>query len=172
MSGLNKNKKANFSKEKFSCFPKPSRFCKKGVSIIVAYVLLIVIAISLSALVYNWLRFQVTPGGDEECPEGVDLIIKEIICSGDDLNITLQNKGLFTLDGFIIRVNDRVGAEFGVYAVDESGELIEPGGESFNEYDLSGLGIKKAILLDVQPFVFEEGRKLFCSRVSSTELDC
>ncbi len=148
---------------------------KRGVSIIVAYVLLIVIAISLSALVYNWLRFQVTPGDDKECPEGVDLIIKEINCSGNNLNITLQNKGLFTLEGFVIRVNDRKGSEFGVYVVDEVGVILKPGEEYTPNprYDLSGLGMsKKAVLLDVQPFVFENGQKLFCARVSSSELDC
>ena len=50
---------------------------KRAVSMIVAYVILITIAIALSILVYNWLRFYVGPGEKVECPEGVSLIIQE-----------------------------------------------------------------------------------------------
>ena len=180
MLGL--NKKANFSNEKFVCFPKPLRFCKRGVSIIVAYVLLIVIAIALSGLVYNWLRFQVTPSDVETCPEGVTLIIKNLECIDDSLNITLENKGTFNIDGFIIRVSDRADAEFGVYSLGEFIDLGEGGvglkpGEEFNVIraftDIEGFDGKIPVLLDVQPFVYaENGQENYCSKVSSNKLNC
>ena len=149
---------------------------KKAVSIIVAYVLLIVIAISLSGLVYNWLRFQVTPSDVEQCPEGVTLIIKELICEGGKINLTLENKGTFTIEGFIIRVNNRTDAEFGVHGLAGAvEEVLVPGNKSAYEIPFDNfvglVGIP--VLLDVQPYVIaENGQKTYCARVSSNDLDC
>ncbi len=78
---------------------------KKGVSEMVGYVLLIVIAVTLSALVYSFLRLYV-PGESPKCQESINLIVKDYSCSNGQLNITLQNKGLFTVDGAYVRFGE------------------------------------------------------------------
>src|SRR3989344_210535 len=69
---------------------------KKAVSEIVSYVLLIVVAISLSIIVYAWIKIQL-PKEIIECPEGVSVIIKDYQCNEQNniINITFQNKGFF-----------------------------------------------------------------------------
>src|SRR3989338_8510283 len=53
---------------------------KKAVSEVVSYVLLIVVAISLSIIVYAWIKIQL-PKEIIECPEGVSVIIKDYQCN-------------------------------------------------------------------------------------------
>ena len=81
---------------------------KKAVSEVVSYVLLIVIAISLSIVVYAWIKVQL-PKEITECPEGVSIIIKEYQCNQDKhiINITFQNKGFFNIDGVSIKIANK-----------------------------------------------------------------
>lgn len=80
---------------------------KKGVSIVIGYVLLVVIAISLSLLVYAWLKYFI-PGEAEKCPDEVSLIVSSYSCRVDINNITLilRNQGNFNIDGFIFRIRN------------------------------------------------------------------
>ena len=78
---------------------------KRGVSVVVGYVLLIVIVISISIAVYAWMKVQL-PKESEECPEGISLIIDSYSCQGKEINITFQNKGFFNVDGFIARIKN------------------------------------------------------------------
>lgn len=80
---------------------------KKGISTMIEYVMLITIAISLSGVVYIWLKGY-TPAKEEvSCPNGVSLYFSKIDCkqAGDyySLNITLKNTGRFSLRGFFVR---------------------------------------------------------------------
>ncbi len=151
---------------------------KQGVSVIIGYVLLIVIAISLSIIVFTWLRGQVNPAEVAKCPDGVSVIIKNINCDKDneELVITLQNKGLFSVNGSIIRVNNRSGAKFGIYNIFES-ERIEPGKEkvvsiAFGDIKDNG-DLNKIRLVEVQGFIFDEkDRKAYCEGYVSEVLDC
>ncbi|MEM3113242.1 MAG: hypothetical protein QXI33_02350 [Candidatus Pacearchaeota archaeon] len=76
---------------------------KKGLSEVVSYVLLIVVAVSLSVIVFNFLKSQIS-GEKIECPDGVSLIINEYACetASSKINITFQNKGNFNIDGTYI----------------------------------------------------------------------
>ncbi len=79
---------------------------KKGISQMVAYVILIVISLSLAVIVYGWLQLQI-PKEKAECSSDISLIIKEVDCNYDtakgEVSIKFQNKGLFTIDGGYIR---------------------------------------------------------------------
>ncbi len=79
---------------------------KKAVSEVVGYVLLIIIALGLSAMVYTYMKVLV-PKEKPSCPEGVSLIVQDYSCTRYTgktiLNLTLVNKGLFNLDGAFIR---------------------------------------------------------------------
>ncbi|MGC9309181.1 MAG: hypothetical protein ACP5D2_00610 [Candidatus Nanoarchaeia archaeon] len=139
---------------------------KKGVSMIVAYVVLISIAISLSVIVYSWLRWYVAPGEEITCEEGTRLIIEDYICQDNMLNITIRNKGRFTVDGFIIRINERAGSEIGIKTIEAKGEMLKPGERFEGNYSYSDIGIDTIQLIEVQPFL-ENGKKVFCEQVSS-----
>ncbi len=84
---------------------------KRGVSIMVGYVLLVIIAVSISVLVYGYLKLYV-PKEKPECPEGHDvtLIIQSVSCQigseEDTLSITLLNKGLFKADAVYVRMEE------------------------------------------------------------------
>ncbi|MBU2576668.1 MAG: hypothetical protein KKF50_03020 [Nanoarchaeota archaeon] len=162
---------------------------KKAVSIIVSYVLLITITLSLSVLVYNWLKFYVQPNEIPECSDNVNIIIQDYFCvpSSQDpytgvwthgnLQITLKNKGLFNVSGFNLRVHDREDAEFGFYTLEEGGVMMVPGGDFFQQYNFSDLvveplhDLRTITIIEVQPFIEEEG-KVICKSYAIQKVDC
>ena len=85
---------------------------KKGLSIMVGYVLLVVIAIVMSLLVYQWVKTYI-PKDAIECPEGSSMFIKEVVydCGTDSLDVTVKNNGLFSLAGFFIYATTNEDAE-------------------------------------------------------------
>ena len=162
---------------------------KSALSNIVAYVLLISITISLSVIVYGWLRFYVGEDDIAECSSGVNVIIRSYECflpkdgAGGRIKVTLKNKGLFTVDGYELRVHDRVGADFGFYLFDSEGVSILPGDEYsetywFNEslQDVDGDNqiddmLNTVTLVEVQPFMTDNG-KVSCKSYASQEVLC
>ena len=84
---------------------KPLKFRKdkKAINELVGYVLLVALAISLSIMVYYWLRTYVLPSQPRLCPDGVSLIVDAYSCQAGSFNLSLRNKGLFNVDGFIVR---------------------------------------------------------------------
>ena len=165
---------------------------KSALSNIVAYVLLISITISLSVMVYGWLRFYVSEEEVESCSEGVNIIIRSYECflpnatgHGGRITVTLKNKGLFTVDGFELRVHDRLGADFGFYLFDEEGDEILPGEEHSETYVFADYKqyeeetgadtyeLERVTLVEVQPFVVEEGSgDIRCKSYASQEVEC
>jgi hypothetical protein len=77
---------------------------KKGVSIMIGYVLLISIAVIMGGVMYVWMKSYVPSGEEIECQEGTSLIIKDYSysCSTKELNLTLFNNGRFNLGGYYI----------------------------------------------------------------------
>ena len=156
-----------------------SRLNKRGISVIVAYVLLVSIAIALSSLVFTWLRFYASPEAGEKCPDGVSLIIKDYKCENLFLDITLENKGLFSVDRFILRINDRVGADAGIYGLKEGlvGLNLVPGNETNKRYSFSDFEVGRTLsditFVEVQPVIEnDEGDLVYCSRIASRVVDC
>jgi flagellin-like protein len=166
------------------------RLNKRGLSNIVAYVLLISITVALSVIVYSWLRFYVSGSDVDECSDNVNIIIRSYECFlpnsegvGGRIKVTLKNKGLFTVDGFELRVHDREDADFGFYLFDDEGVEISPGEEYTETYyfadypfDIDGDDsvddyLETVTLLEVQPFVGDEGGTR-CKSYSSQEIIC
>lgn len=153
---------------------------KKGVSLVISYVLLITIAVSLSILVYNWLRFYIEPGEVKECKQGISVVIQDYEClvaDGGSLNLTLKNKGLFNIDGFVLKVNDRKDADIGVYTLNATGaeintSLIYNKKYLFNEVKGNTSDLVAITLIEVQPFIYERGEQIFCEKVSSQSIEC
>jgi len=84
---------------------------KRGVSEMIGYVLLIVGAIVMAGLVYGWMRSYV-PRETVECPDGVSVFIKEASCTLENskyiLNLSLENRGRFNVEGYFIKATDNV----------------------------------------------------------------
>jgi len=83
---------------------------KRGISIMIGYVLLVVAAIALSAIVYVWMKSYV-PTENIECPDGVSVFISKLNCepiSGNmKINLTVKNNGRFSLQGLVLRATTR-----------------------------------------------------------------
>jgi len=78
---------------------------KKGVSVIVGYVLLISIGLVLGIIVYSYLKTYV-PKDAMECPDGVSILITQYDCVGDSFNVTLKNNGKFNYMGYYIHASE------------------------------------------------------------------
>lgn len=156
---------------------------KRGISNMIAYVILISITLSLSVLVYNWLRFQFGEEVPDTCSERVNLVLSSYDCpSGSSwLKVDIKNKGLFDVDGYILRVHNRPGADFGLYTVDPAGFEIEAG-ESFEyQYNFTQenyphnpeiLELGDITFLEIQPFVLEGSKKINCPSISTQDIQC
>ncbi len=80
---------------------------KKGLSEMVSYVLLVIIAVGLSALVFAYLKVYV-PKDKAECNSDISIILEKYSCVLDsngnaELNLSFLNKGLFKIDGAYVR---------------------------------------------------------------------
>lgn len=80
---------------------------KKGLSEIIGYVLLIVFAVSMSAIVYSFLRTKI-PKQQEKCPADVSVEIISYNLESGLLNLTidLRNRGLFSINGISVRLKE------------------------------------------------------------------
>jgi len=79
---------------------------KKGVSEIISYVILVVIALTMSVVVFGFLETQI-PKTPETCPGELSLILKNYECQvNNEIDLTFQNKGNFKIDGVYVKYSD------------------------------------------------------------------
>jgi len=141
---------------------------KKGLSEIIAYTLLILIAVAIAGAIYAWLQIQL-PKERLECPEGVSVSISSYSCDDSEgiINITFKNKGLFNLDGANVLISsDSNVPSKPIIALSEIGQSIQEegfvyfnpsllsGGEYYEVFDYSEFGTITEI--QVLPFVFRK----------------
>ncbi|PIN78100.1 hypothetical protein COV15_00365 [Candidatus Woesearchaeota archaeon CG10_big_fil_rev_8_21_14_0_10_34_12] len=81
---------------------------KKAISEIVSYVLIIVISLSLAVGVFSWMKLYIKEP-PKQCSEDVALVIYDYVCNSSTkiIEITLENRGLFDVDGFIIHASNK-----------------------------------------------------------------
>lgn len=79
---------------------------KKGISIMIGYVILITIAVVMGTIVYAWLKSYV-PTNVSKCPDGTSIFVKDFTydCK-NSLNVTIQNNGRFSIAGYYIHSAD------------------------------------------------------------------
>jgi len=165
---------------------------KKAVSEIISYVLLIVIAIAIAGMVFAYLKVYV-PKQKPECKENIYLSALDFSCDGELLNLTLVNKGYFTVDGVYIRVGEQ-GSKirwpavlvrnnneaaplyfanyFGVYS--KQNKALAPD-ETFSEvFNISrGTSGPGEYVLEIEPAVFGEKGLAVCEKALVTySLSC
>lgn len=175
---------------------------KKGLSEIISYVLLVVIAVGLSVLVFGFLTLY-TPKDNLSCPEDIRIVVDKLNCasplSANDnatLNIEITNRGLFKLDAAYVRfskegrkvrqlINDP--NEVGLHhfylspGKDLPGENIPPAGlnpgeSSIRNYSLSSSVVPSApssYTVEVQPAVLLDSQLVICeSAVITQSIKC
>ena len=157
---------------------------KKGVSLMVGYVLLIVIAMALAVAVFAYLKLYLPPE-EPKCQVDVSISIEELNCSSERIDISLMNRGLFNIDGAFIRIGNvsrivkTTLSEPDVHRFigDPSGDSILNPGESWsvtydpNDFDSYGaIGVQE---LEVEPFVFIGAKTALCEKaVVSRRVNC
>jgi len=85
---------------------------KRGVSVLIGYILLVVFAVIIAAIVFAWLRSYV-PAEALNCPEGTSVSIQEASFNSatNQLNITIKNNGRFDIAGFFIHATNNSSQE-------------------------------------------------------------
>ncbi len=91
---------------------------KRGVSVIIGYVLLISTAIILSIIIYSWIKTYI-PKDSEECPEGVSISLIDYDYEKEEwLNLTLKNNGRFNIGGLFIKASNKTESEQEIATMD------------------------------------------------------
>lgn len=108
---------------------KKKRLTKKGISPLIATVLLIGFTVAIIALIIIWSRGYVVEKAEKEgalakaqleCQK-TDWTITDASASGDKLVLNIKNKGTISLDGFLARITD----DDGEVAVVEAADKVE-----------------------------------------------
>jgi len=153
---------------------------KRGISILVGYVLLVVLALGMSAAVYSFLNFYI-PKDQPQCENDVSLIIQDVSCQSQKLNVTLLNKGLFAVEGAFIKIgnasevyketltssdNDLFFVEYGSSVQTPPG--LHPGQTVNRSFDYASTGDWE---LQVEPFVVGEDNEIvLCNKAVVTQI--
>jgi len=79
---------------------------KKGVSLMISYVILIAITISISIAVFAFLRIISNIERAPGCEPGTSIIVNDYLCEEGSgvLRLDIKNNGRFSVDGFILEV--------------------------------------------------------------------
>ena len=95
-------KKANLRKMK-----------KRGLSEIVAYAIMIAIAISLATAVFAWLIIVAKPPTPVDCKEGTSVYLESFSCNPltNGFGLIIKNNGGFNISGVIVKISNDVTKE-------------------------------------------------------------
>ena len=158
---------------------------KKGVSVLVGYVLLVVFAIIIGAGVYAWLKTYV-PNDSLNCPDGTSAFIKDARFDSINsiLDLRVRNNGRFDVAGYFIHASnsstqklqaidlspylneDDQGVIFGNSVLHSvtGGNDLKPGDESHNTFSIpSSIGNVYSIRIIPTRFQEEDNRNRFVS---------
>jgi FlaG/FlaF family flagellin (archaellin) len=170
---------------------------RRGVSIMVGYVLLIAIAVSLSAGVYYFMKLYL-PDQAPTCSPDVKLSITQASCTHTplDVKVTVANKGLFSVHSLLVSMGqaDRVyranlnepNARFSVYPCTGQSALgatdaLDPGQTyCFNFPNspqltsaLVGITLTEPQEIVVEPLMWIDNKPTLCSdSIATTVITC
>ena len=140
---------------------------KRGISLMIGYVLLIVIGVSLSIGVFVYLKLYL-PKDQPACHEDVSLIINEVTCASGQINITVSNRGLFNVGGIQIRIGDSkrlfrqlINEDEGFIFKGDSDGTLSPGESWKNNYTYSELGLKD---IEIEPLQYIDNFPVLCEK--------
>jgi len=128
---------------------------KKGVSVIVSYILIILLAVSMAGMIYGFLQYRAAYREKIECPKDVSLYVEYYECQDNNINITLKNNGFWNVSGVNIKAYYK-GTIINVTNID--GEIGIGDSKDF-VISKSG-GVDK---IEILPFIKVKNRIIFCS---------
>ncbi len=139
---------------------------KKGISIMIGYVLLISAAVVMGAIVYQWMKTYI-PREPLKCPDGISLMVKNAECNTTGewiLNLTLKNNGRFDVDGYFIYATNESGQELATIDLANYTSLgkntdglvvfsdkFRVNKEKQNIFNLTGSGINQIYTIEILP---------------------
>ena len=148
---------------------------KKGVSVMIGYVLLVSLAVFMGGILYVWMKSYI-PNNPLECPEGTSIIIKSYQCTPGSLNLTLGNNGRFDIAGYHIKATNSINQTIATidlvpyllnignvfkYAVHQAvlmgtgnSNSFTPGEEITNSFDILSVG--QIYLLEITPVRWQD----------------
>ncbi|MEK6833700.1 MAG: hypothetical protein AABY32_06665 [Nanoarchaeota archaeon] len=164
---------------------------KKGVSVIIGYVLLITFAVIIGVIVYQWMKTYV-PQEDLNCPDGVSIFIDDYSCSSNTLVLHFKNNGRFNIGGYFIHATDSPeeelatidlsknntdinakissGIRFGIIGTELNS--LKPNDEETDTYDLTG--IENIYSVDILPIRWQKQKNrnvlVSCKDTKITEI--
>ncbi len=162
---------------------------KRAVTEMVAYVAMIIVAFSISIIIYTYLQVQ-TPKDRPECPEGVALIVSDATCKLifkknippiSTLDITLENKGRNSIDGAYVRMgakdqevknllnDDKI---FFTNVATAEGKYELPPGHSISQSYRDTLSISRSgtYSIEVQPVIGTPGNLALCEKAITIKI--
>ncbi len=142
----------------------------------VAYTLLIIIAVGISVLVYTYLQVLV-PKDKATCPDTISATILNVSCSINEINVTVYNKGLFTIDALYLRLGSKdkkVKPLINSESVEIGQNGLAPGQSTILKIPLNtGIAIVGENSLELQPAVRSRDRFSLCDNAVITRtLEC
>lgn len=140
----------------------------------VAYVLLIVIGISLSVAVYAYLKLYL-PSSKEKCPEDINLVIENAVCFRGQLNVTISNRGLFNVSMIFVRLGNE--SRSVRQQVNNKTELLPqplaPSDTKLYSFQIPFNYRAGDHIVEVQPAVMSEKRStLLCKNIATQPVFC
>jgi len=163
---------------------------KKGISEIVSYVLIVVIALGISIGVYSWMRSYLPKDNNNSCPDDVAIFIKDYNCNNKILNLTLENKGNFDISGFDLRISNESDKApiISIQSTKQLPDTVEgtipgiPGRYYFYEMiPFSPNSIKvasfnytnqeKILKIQIQPFIKDNSSLYLCTNIVNLDLE-
>ena len=148
---------------------------KRGMSQLVAYVIFIVIAISLSLGVYSWLKTYMVKT-EKKCSPEVELKVIDFSCIGESIILNLRNRGNFGIDAVIITASNesRISIKYNLTSLE--GYYFFNGGEPLGagkNYSLILEKIANLKSLDIMPIKLIEDVPILCTGARETfQLEC
>jgi|TARA_Y100000310_G_scaffold344913_1_gene460477 hypothetical protein len=159
---------------------------KRGISIMIGYVLLITVTMVISGIVYQWVKTYV-PAEKADCPDGVSVFLKETVydCTNKELTLTLKNNGRFNIAGYLIHGTINVSQELASEDLSEYTPLgegkkavllptldnsMKPNDEINNVFNLNSTSFNQIYSIDIIPIRFQDKKRVNCAegRVKET----
>lgn len=155
---------------------------KRGLSEVLGYVFLIIIAVSVSVFAYTYLT-NLVPKDRPECPEDIAISIEQASCKIENgkagISVTIKNQGLFTIDAAYLRIGNsgrkikQLVNEENIYIATSGNTGLQPGEKYTIEeasYTLADRSNPKEI--EVEPAIREETLVLCENAIVRQQITC
>ena len=165
---------------------------KRGISIMIGYVLLVAGMLVMGGVVYAWMKSYVH-GNEIQCPDDTSIFIKNFYynSTAQILNLTLRNNGKFDINGYFIKASNDSEAKIaktdltsyifkgggylnGAVRFEGAG-ILSPGEENVAEFRFNELDLN-LVYIEIVPFRFQDvygkQRLASCSNAKAKQTLC